>query len=416
MLLRIWTFARGYLVVKVIGFSPERFLNLCTNNNILIWDLRKDKEGYYFKISIKGFKLIKPFVKKTNTRIIILDKIGLPFFFYKYRKRKLFFLGIGIFILFVYILSLFIWAIEINGNSTYTDEMLLKYLSKNGYSTGIWKNKIKCSKIEKIILNDFSEVSWLSAEIQGTKLIINIKETLEHHSEVKENESCDIISDRNGIITSIITRNGTPQVVKGDVVTKGDILVSSEILIKMEQILKDIRLVHADADIYAKTVYKYNDELMLKYNKKEYTGKTKKGYVINLFDNRITIFHPRIKYDKYDKIETNNNLKIGKNFYLPIKMITLEYKEYKNEPAIYEENEAKLILEKNLSKYIQEFEKKGVQILDNNVKIVKENNKLKAFGQINVIEKIGINVKINQNERRKKYEDEFIREDGSNTE
>ena len=40
MLIKIIKFINGYVKIKVYGYSPERFLNLCSNHQILIWDLK----------------------------------------------------------------------------------------------------------------------------------------------------------------------------------------------------------------------------------------------------------------------------------------------------------------------------------------------------------------------------------------
>ncbi len=45
----------GYLEVVLSGYAPERFLNLCGNHNILIWNLRKEEDVYRFFISIRAF-------------------------------------------------------------------------------------------------------------------------------------------------------------------------------------------------------------------------------------------------------------------------------------------------------------------------------------------------------------------------
>ena len=94
MFLSLIKFFRGFLLVRLNGYSPERFLNLCSNHNILIWSLSNRGDTYEFYISIAGYRKLKPLLKKTKTRITILKRIGFPFFLYRYRKRKLFFAGI----------------------------------------------------------------------------------------------------------------------------------------------------------------------------------------------------------------------------------------------------------------------------------------------------------------------------------
>ena len=80
MFLSLIKFFRGFLLVRLNGYSPERFLNLCSNHNILIWSLSNRGDTYEFYISIAGYRKLKPLLKKTKTRITILKRIGFPFF------------------------------------------------------------------------------------------------------------------------------------------------------------------------------------------------------------------------------------------------------------------------------------------------------------------------------------------------
>lgn len=74
-------FLKGYLRIRVWGYSPERFMNLCCNHDILLWDIEKCADGSYnMNISLSGYFQIRPFVRKTGTKVAVLNKFGLPFF------------------------------------------------------------------------------------------------------------------------------------------------------------------------------------------------------------------------------------------------------------------------------------------------------------------------------------------------
>ena len=49
-------YLRGYLKIRVTGYSPERFLNLCKNKKINIWGLEAKHNAYDMYISISGFR------------------------------------------------------------------------------------------------------------------------------------------------------------------------------------------------------------------------------------------------------------------------------------------------------------------------------------------------------------------------
>ena len=50
------------------------------------------------KISIKGFKHLRPVARKTRCRVRIVEKRGLPFIVSRYKERKTFVLGLAVFV------------------------------------------------------------------------------------------------------------------------------------------------------------------------------------------------------------------------------------------------------------------------------------------------------------------------------
>ena len=145
MLLFVIKYFRGYVHVKLTGYAPERFLNLCGNRNILIWNLKPCENGYTFCISVDAFRQLKPILKKTKTQIRIQKRVGMPFCAFRYRRRYLFPAGLLFFCFLLYDLSGFIWNIEINGNSYLTTETILDFLEEEherknpGFRARIWK-------------------------------------------------------------------------------------------------------------------------------------------------------------------------------------------------------------------------------------------------------------------------------------
>ena len=41
----LWNYFKGYVIIKIVGFSIERFLNLCLNKNINIYKLEEVNDG-----------------------------------------------------------------------------------------------------------------------------------------------------------------------------------------------------------------------------------------------------------------------------------------------------------------------------------------------------------------------------------
>ena len=79
----------GYVRVEIEGYYIERFINICQLRKILIWNLKREKGvKLYINIGIKDYKKLREISRKTNCKIKILKKKGLPFFINKYKKRK----------------------------------------------------------------------------------------------------------------------------------------------------------------------------------------------------------------------------------------------------------------------------------------------------------------------------------------
>jgi similar to stage IV sporulation protein len=108
MLVKLFRWIRGYLLIRLKGQSPERFINLCSNRGIFLWNLQNVDGDYECYIMIKDYKKLKPVARKTGTIPLIKRRQGLPFLVQQYKSRKGFLLGILLFCFILYVLSLFI--------------------------------------------------------------------------------------------------------------------------------------------------------------------------------------------------------------------------------------------------------------------------------------------------------------------
>ena len=79
----------GYLRISIEGYYIERFINVCKNNKIAIWNLKRDKEiNLEFNIGVRDFKEICKIAKKTRCKVKIERKKGLPFYYIDIKKEK----------------------------------------------------------------------------------------------------------------------------------------------------------------------------------------------------------------------------------------------------------------------------------------------------------------------------------------
>ncbi|MDD6572555.1 MAG: sporulation protein YqfD [Thermoflexaceae bacterium] len=379
-------FFKGVLVVRLISNTPERFLNICNANRIKMWDLQLKDENYCFKIFPAEYYRLKNILKKTASKTVITEKHGLPFLLFRYRKHNCFAAGILLAFFMLYIISLFVWDISVEGNVMVTDDVILDALKQEGIRHGMFLNRISCDELEKYLRNTFDDLTWVSVEINGTRLIIHVKENDEDFVIIRDNKECDLTASRNGVIHSIITRSGTPLVHVGDEVAEGEVLVSGRVFVYDDYgTAISEKEVCADADILIETVYEYEDVLKMKYTYKIFTGKTKKFLYVKIFDAMVRIgWNP--EYDNYETLLTDDQIKISENFYLPVHYGEITHSEYKEETAKYTEQEAQKILNDRLSYFLEDLEEKGVQIIQKDVKMYKDAYRYTYSGTISVIE------------------------------
>ena len=163
-------------------------------------------------VSVTGFYQMRSICRKTGSRVKIIKKYGLPFFFYRNKKRKAFFIGILAGFCLLMVLSQHIWNIHVEGNRHNSTQTILNYLDDIQIHHGILKKDVDCSYIAEQMRKEFPDITWVSAKISGTRLILEVKENATANKIIKQTEEnpSSIIAGKSGTIVSMITRKGTP--------------------------------------------------------------------------------------------------------------------------------------------------------------------------------------------------------------
>ena len=380
----------GYVDIVIEGYYIEKFINICNNEHIELWNIkRKNAIKLHASVEIKNFKLLRKICKKTKCKIKIEKKAGLPFVIKKYKKRKVFIIILIIIILTIITLSNFIWNIEIEGNINIPEEELVALASRYGLSLGQWKEKVDVKDVINKIRLERDDIAWLGIDIKGTNAIIKIVEADKKPEIINEDEYCNIVADKDGMITKISAQNGTPLVKEGDVVTKGDIIVAGW----MEGKYTGTRYVHAQGEIQAKVWYTSTQIVDLKETQKVETGNQETKYSVKLNNFQINLHKSVPNFEKYDTIEAYKKLKLFSNFYLPIGIVKYTYKEYEEIVVIHSIEEAKQIGEDRAAEELKD-EIEGREILDKQVKVKSEADYIEVEVTYEVEENIGIEEKI----------------------
>ena len=360
----------------VKGEQTLRFVNLCRNNGIELRHLIRKENAIQMEIDAKNFKKLRPLVRKTHVKIHILNRQGPAFFFYRHKKRWWFLIGAAACAGIIYVLSLFIWQIDIDGNSKYTEALILQALAQMNVKTGCRKSEIDLPGIEEELRIMYNEITWVSASITGTKLQIELREGNLKTSEVSESGPADLRADEDAVITNLVVRQGTAAVHYGDEVKKGDVLIEGRVFIYNEdETLKKVDYLTADGDIYGRYQHIYEKNYRRKHEVREYKEKTWMILALEAYGKRIQvpdwqgIFRKTSDGDRMEVWSWSKHFRLTPTFYLPLAVQYTEYVPYRNTIQNYTDDNLKTMAAKDLEKYLNELEKKGVQIISNSVTI-----------------------------------------------
>lgn len=395
----VMRWCQGYLLVELSGYSPERLLNLCSFNQIELWELVNVEGKYRFYIKACDFKRMTGFVRKSKSRLIVLEKNGLPFFLRRHRKRRLFAVGILVCAFLLHLLSLYIWDVDFEGNSRFTDELLMQTLIEHGYEAGMTKASVVCDDLEMMLRETYPEITWVSAQIRGTRLFIQIRENTGILTvEPVDETPCDLVAASNGVIREIVTRRGTALVKAGDTVTEGQVLVSGVVELYNDSKEKTgEHQVRADATILASTELAYEDRFPLEHTVKWHSGRKRYQLRLWIFGKEIFLDGNIRGFSLYDTVSQPGQLILGEDFFLPFSWEFHELREYEEVKAIYSDEEARAIAEDNCQRFFENLIEKGVQIVEKNVRIDMIGDECVAQGTLSLIGEIGTQAPVSGN-------------------
>lgn len=387
----IFNYIIGYIRISIEGYYIERFINICRNEKITIWNLKRDKNvKLELNIAIKDLKRVAKIAKQTKCKMKITRKKGLPFIFNKYKKRKLFFVFLIVIIIILAISSNFIWNIQIIEEDKQNIQNLYQDVVDSGLQIGTMKSKINTKDIINKIRLKRDDIAWIGIELKGTNAIVRTVKATAKPDIVNDKDYCNIVSDKQGIITKISAQNGTIAVKVGDTVNVGTTLINGW----MEGKYTGIRYVHAKGEIQAKVWHTKSKKIQYNTTERTETGNIENKYQIKINNFKINLSKRLSKFKIYDTIVEENKFKIFSDFYLPISLIKTTNKEVKEEQKKYEIEEAKNLGIQQLQDELENEIENKEKIVNKIINTYEKEDGIEVYVTYEVLEDIGTNEKI----------------------
>ncbi len=220
---KMMNYIRGTVRLQVSGSMPEKFINLCVAEQILLWGIMKKHNDFYVYMRLPDFFRIRPLTIKSRTRVKVVAHHGLPFTIKRVKRRKMLVAGALLFLIALHVLASYIWFVDIIGLKTLSSSRIRNVAYQHGLKPGILKELVSTKGIENAILLDIPEVAWVGVNFTGTRAVIEIVEKTMPKPEDKA--PAHLVAAKDGVITEVITLLGQSMIKKGDIVKKGDILI-----------------------------------------------------------------------------------------------------------------------------------------------------------------------------------------------
>ncbi|MBC8590766.1 sporulation protein YqfD [Wansuia hejianensis] len=389
LVIKIWNYFKGYVIIRIKGLSLERLLNLALVEDIYLWNVKRlSNMEIEASVSIIGYNNLEELVNKTGCKIEIKERMGFPFLLERLKKRKMLGFGVLFFIIFTIFLSSMIWEVEIIGTEQISENEIIGILKNNDVKIGKFKKHIDKNQIQRAIFDKYDNISFLDIRTTGVKLILEIKEQDITLEKIDRTQPCNIVAGKKGVILKTVAKNGKALVEKGKIVEEGDILISG---VMDSENSDESYLVHAEGEVLAQVRYSKTIEMpIIKHEKKE-TGKVYKQKGLKVKEKGIKFFAGDIPFENYiEEIDEKDIIKLRwPKINIPLKMITHIYREVELKEI---KQDIDFLKKSAQLKAIEEINKElpnDSEIISKDAIYSVEDNILKAKITMEVIEDIG---------------------------
>lgn len=224
---KLVAYVRGYVKVTVAGPRFEAFINELVRQKFKVWNIRRRGEHQgEMTVMLSDYFSLKPLLKETGCRVRVVGRYGFPFFLDRLDRRKWFVGGAVCFLVGLYMLSCLVWSVEVEGNETIPDEVVLSAAEEEGIFPYQWKFRLPDQRVlAERLTRSIPNVSWVGVTVQGATVQIQVVESSLPERLPPQNPR-HLVSSSDAVITRILADRGIPQVNVNSRVKKGDILIS----------------------------------------------------------------------------------------------------------------------------------------------------------------------------------------------
>ena len=207
LFIRFFHFLTGYVIFGASDGFPERFVNLCADMGIPVWDVRPRDGVLLGRTTVRAYRRLRIAARRAGMRLRVRERRGLPFFLHRNRKRFGVPIGAAVCLAILVLLSSRLWVIEIAGNDALTSDTVREALREAGVREGM------------------QGVDWIALNVDGSVLHVALREDAVPETNEPQ-RPCHIVAARDGFLLRLEPYEGQAIAGINTAVQRGELLVS----------------------------------------------------------------------------------------------------------------------------------------------------------------------------------------------
>ncbi len=244
----MWRSLFGTVLVEIQCADIGAMLEKLTRWNITIIDLQYiDDLTVTLRVTRTDLRRVRMALGGYGCKISIKDQKGIYWKFKRLLHRPVLTIGIVLYLFFVLTVPGKVFFVQIEGNNTVPDRLILEAAQSCGISFGANRREVRSEKIKNALLEKIPQLQWAGVNTRGCVAVISVRERQEETKKAEQN-TASIVASRDAIIRQITVLRGTQLCKVGQAVKAGQTLVSA-----YKDYGLSIKLTGAKAEIYGQT-------------------------------------------------------------------------------------------------------------------------------------------------------------------
>ena len=219
---------RGMLQTFTIeGLNMERLLTQAAAYDVQILGLRRTGRRMTGCVRMDELPLLQTMAAEGGWRMMLGEPKGLASLVAFIRKRWLICVLMGVMLGMTGYATQLIWHIELLDAGAYEAD-IRTFLNEIDVHPFKMRQQIDLSALRNDLEWRYPRIAWIDCSWRGGTLCIRVVEGSNGNMPFDHHGNTDMVASRSGVVTSVVTLAGTPQVKVGQTVRKGEVLIRGE--------------------------------------------------------------------------------------------------------------------------------------------------------------------------------------------